>query len=89
MIRTLLSRRAEWPARIPGPDAPPPLGLLWREVAALLRALGGRVRPMPPEPNPDSPWPPVMILPGFLSGDWSTKGLRADLRRARSETSWQ
>src|SRR3546814_2626349 len=23
-----------------------------------------------------------MVLPGFLSGDWATKALRADLRRA-------
>jgi len=82
MIRAFLSRRAEWPARVPDPDAPPRLGLLWREAGALLRAIGGRVRPMPPEANPDSPYPPVMVLPGFLSGDWATKALRADLRRA-------
>lgn len=77
MIRGFLTRRAEWPARIPDPDAPPPLSLLWREVGALLRAIGGRIRPMPPEPNPDSDHPPVMVLPGFLSGDWATKALRA------------
>ena len=82
MIRSYLSRRALWPARVPDPDAPPRLALLWREAGSLLRALGGRVRPMPPEPNPDSAHPPVMVLPGFLSGDWSTKALRADLRRA-------
>ena len=82
MIRGVLTRRAEWPARIPDPDAPPPLSLLWREVGALLRAIAGRIRPMPPEPNPDSEHPPVMVLPGFLSGDWATKALRGDLRRA-------
>ena len=82
MIRSLLTRRAEWPARIPDPDALPPLGLLWREVTSLTRALWGRIRPMPAEPNPDSDHPPVMVLPGFLSGDWATKALRADLRRA-------
>src|SRR3546814_7926372 len=30
----------------------------------------------------DSDHPPVMVLPGFLSGDWATRALRADLRRA-------
>ena len=44
MIRSLLTRRAEWPARIPDPDALPPLGLLWREVTSLARALWGRIR---------------------------------------------
>ena len=76
MIRGFLTRRAEWPARIPDPDAPPPLSLLWREIGALARAIGGRIRSMPPEPNPDSEHPPVMVLPGFLSGDWATKALR-------------
>ena len=82
MFRRLLTRRAEWPARIPDPDALPQLRLLWREVTGLARALWGRIRPMPPEPNPDSDHSPVMVLPGFLSGDWATKALRADLRRA-------
>ena len=82
MLRGFLTRRAEWPARIPDPDALPPLKLLWREIGSLVRAMSGRIRPMPPEPNPDSAHPPVMVLPGFLSGDWATKGLRADLRRA-------
>ncbi|MCW5647999.1 MAG: alpha/beta hydrolase, partial [Sphingopyxis sp.] len=82
MIRQMLSRRTEWPAQIPDPDAPPPAGLLWREARSLARALWGRVRPMAPEPNPDSDHPPVMVLPGFLSGDWATRGLRVDLRRA-------
>lgn len=82
MLRGILTRRMGWPVHIPDPDAPPSLSLLWREAAALLRALGGRIRPLPPEPNPDSPHPPVMVLPGFLSGDWSTKALRGDLRRA-------
>src|SRR3546814_536815 len=82
MIRAFLSRRAEWPARVTDPGAPPRLGLLWREAAALFQAFGGRIRPLPPEPNPDSDHPPVMVLPGFLSGDWATRALRADLRRA-------
>ena len=82
MIRGFLTRRAAWPARIPDPDALPPLGLLWREMTSLARAMWGRIRPMPPEPNPDSDHPPVMVLPGFLSGDWATKALRADLRRS-------
>ena len=82
MIRGFLTRRAEWPARIPDPDAMPPLKLLWREIGSLARAMSGRIRPMPPEPNPDSAHPPVMVLPGFLSGDWATKALRGDLRRA-------
>ncbi|MGH6649878.1 MAG: alpha/beta fold hydrolase [Sphingopyxis sp.] len=82
MLRDLLARRAEWPARIADPDAPPSLGLLWREATSLMRALWGRIRAMPPEPNPDSDHPPVMVLPGFLSGDWATKALRGDLRRS-------
>ena len=86
MIRGFLTRRAEWPARIADPDALPPLTVLWREVGSLARAIGGRIRPLPPEPNPDSEHPPVMVLPGFLSGDWATKALRADLRRAGFRT---
>ena len=39
MIRGLLTRRAEWPARIPDPDALPPLKLLWREIGSLARAI--------------------------------------------------
>src|SRR3546814_4043207 len=58
MIRGFLTRRAEWPARIADPDALPPLTLLWREVGSLARAIGGRIRPLPPEPNPDSDPPP-------------------------------
>ena len=54
MIRGFLTRRAEWPARVPDPDALPPLTLLWREVGSLAQAIGGRIRPLPPEPNPDS-----------------------------------
>jgi pimeloyl-ACP methyl ester carboxylesterase len=64
------------------PDAPPPLSLLWREAIALLRLLIGRLRPMPPAPAPDDALPPVIVLPGFLSGDWTTAELRAHLRRA-------
>ena len=60
MIRGFLTRRAEWPARIADPDAPPSLGLLWREATSLIRAMWGRIRPMPPELNPDSDHPPVM-----------------------------
>lgn len=82
MIRAFLNRRTAWPARVSDPDAPPRLALLWREAWALARAISGRIRPMPSEPNPDSDHPPVMVLPGFLSGDWATKALRADLRRA-------
>lgn len=67
---------------LPSPDALPPLALLWGEAGGLLRALGGRVRPLRRIPNPDSPHPPVMVLPGFLSGDWATRTLRSDLRRA-------
>ena len=48
MIRGFLTRRAEWPARIADPDALPPLTLLWREVGSLARAIGGRIRPLPP-----------------------------------------
>ena len=34
MIRSLLTRRAEWPAHIPDPDAPPPEVFMLRRQAA-------------------------------------------------------
>jgi len=82
MIRSYLSRRALWPARVPDPDAPPRLALLWRGAGAPLRALGRRPRPCRPNPTPDAPPPAVRVLRGFLSGDWSARALRAALRRA-------
>ncbi|ALC13359.1 esterase/lipase family protein [Sphingopyxis sp. 113P3] len=82
MTRTFCSLGTRKSASLPGTDAPPPLALLWGEAGGLLRALCGRVGRLGRIPNPDSPHPPVMVLPGFLSGDWATRTLRADLRRA-------
>lgn len=59
------------------PHAPPPLRLLWRELLVFWHWLRSRFATLSPAAAASGQ--PVMILPGFLAGDWSTRSLRADL----------
>lgn len=61
----------------------PPLGHLWREVAALAN-VGRRLPParMTSAPRRAAGADPVLVVPGFLAGDHSTAVLRSRLARA-------
>jgi hypothetical protein len=60
---------------------PPPKALALREVAAWcdMRLKAMRVPPLAPVRRPDCPRPPLLVLPGFLASDLSTKPFREAL----------
>lgn len=71
--------KAQWT----GDDRPPPLRLRVGEVLSLLPRIAGTfgsTRPMGPEDGP-----PVLVLPGFLAHDRTTRALR----RALAEAGWR
>lgn len=60
----------------------PPRHLLFAEAASLLRGFGGRLTAMAQHRSAAKGAPPVMVLPGFMSGDWATGRLREALDQA-------
>jgi hypothetical protein len=60
---------------------PPPKALALREVAAWcdMRWKAMRVPPLSPSRNPGCERPPILVLPGFLASDLSTKPFREAL----------
>lgn len=60
----------------------PPRRLLFAEAASLLQGLGGRLISVAQRRPPVRDAQPVMVLPGFLSGDWATGRLRDALVHA-------
>jgi pimeloyl-ACP methyl ester carboxylesterase len=66
---------------------PPPKALALREVAAWcdMRLKAMRVPPLAPARAPDCARPPILVLPGFLASDLSTK----PFREALSARGWE